>query len=60
VGSQVGLGSHFYSRPPGFASLALVAQAAPELSRYTITRMLFNVWVDAVTGTVPLLPGRSL
>lgn len=36
-------------------SLVLVARAAPQLSRYTVIRMLANVWIDTVTGTVPLL-----
>lgn len=36
-------------------SLAFVARAAPVLSKYTIVRMLSNVWIDAVVGTVPLL-----
>jgi len=38
-----------------FVSLVLVARAAPELNRYTVVRMLTNVWIDAVTGTVPLV-----
>ena len=36
-------------------SLVLVAQAAPDLSRYTVARMLANVWIDAVTGVVPVV-----
>jgi hypothetical protein len=36
-------------------SLTLVAGAAPVLSRYTATRMLINVWTDAVVGLVPLV-----
>ena len=36
-------------------SLTLVARAATsDLSRYTVLRMLFNVGLDTVTGTVPL------
>jgi len=36
-------------------SLAFVAKAAPVLSKYTVTRMLVNVWIDAVTGVVPFV-----
>jgi hypothetical protein len=36
-------------------SLVVVARAAPHLSRYTVARMLINVWIDAVTGVVPLV-----
>ena len=36
-------------------SLAFVARAAPTLSRYTVLRMLYNVWIDSVIGVVPLL-----
>jgi hypothetical protein len=36
-------------------SLTLVAGAAPVLSRYTVIRMLINVWIDAVVGLVPLV-----
>jgi len=36
-------------------SLVLVARAAPDLNRYTVVRMLVNVWIDAVVGTVPLM-----
>ena len=36
-------------------SLVLVAKAAPDLNRYTVVRMLVNVWIDAVVGTVPLM-----
>jgi hypothetical protein len=36
-------------------SLGFVARAAPVLSRYTVLRMLVNVWIDAVVGVVPLL-----
>lgn len=47
---------------PGFGdfgsaliSLAIVARMAPVLSRYTVLRMLVNVWIDAITGVVPLV-----
>ena len=36
-------------------SLALVARAAPDLNKYTVVRMLVNVWIDAVVGTIPLV-----
>jgi Domain of unknown function (DUF4112) len=36
-------------------SLVMVARAAPHLSRYTVIRMLINVWIDAVTGVVPIV-----
>ena len=36
-------------------SVFMVAQAAPELSRYTIVRMLVNLWIDAITGIVPFV-----
>jgi len=32
-----------------------VARAAPQLNRYTVVRMLTNVWIDTVTGVVPVL-----
>jgi Domain of unknown function (DUF4112) len=47
---------------PGFGdfgsaliSLAIVARMAPVLSRYTVLRMLVNVWIDAVTGVFPII-----
>jgi Domain of unknown function (DUF4112) len=47
---------------PGFGdfgsamiSLAIVARCAPVLSRYTVLRMLVNVWIDAVIGTIPII-----
>jgi hypothetical protein len=36
-------------------SLAFVARAAPSLSRYTVMRMLANVWVDSVIGVIPIV-----
>jgi Domain of unknown function (DUF4112) len=36
-------------------SLFIVARMSPVLSRYTIMRMLVNIWIDAVTGVFPLL-----
>jgi hypothetical protein len=36
-------------------SLVMVARASPVLSRYTVIRMLVNVWIDAVTGVVPVV-----
>lgn len=36
-------------------SLAFVARAAPVLSKYTVTRMLVNVWIDGCIGAIPLL-----
>ena len=36
-------------------SLFIVARASPVLSKYTVTRMLVNVWIDAVTGVVPVV-----
>jgi Domain of unknown function (DUF4112) len=36
-------------------SLFIIARMSPTLSRYTILRMLVNVWIDAVTGVFPLL-----
>ncbi|GKZ00237.1 hypothetical protein MPSEU_000976600 [Mayamaea pseudoterrestris] len=38
-----------------FISLGFVARAAPTLSRYTVVRMLYNVWVDSVIGVIPLV-----
>jgi hypothetical protein len=36
-------------------SLSFIARASPVLSRYTVLRMLSNVWIDSVTGVVPLV-----
>jgi hypothetical protein len=36
-------------------SLTFVMKAAPVLSRYTVVRMLVNVWIDTTLGTVPLI-----
>jgi hypothetical protein len=32
-----------------------VARAAPVMSKYTVTRMLVNVWIDTVFGVVPFV-----
>lgn len=36
-------------------SLFIVARMSPVLSRYTILRMLVNIWIDTVTGVFPVI-----